>query len=32
MLREKLTWRSHDARVPMQDTGTDVLVVVKKLL
>jgi hypothetical protein len=32
MLREKLKWGTHDARVPMQDTGTDVLVVVKNFL
>jgi hypothetical protein len=32
MLREKLKWRPHKARVPMQSTGADQLVVVRKFL
>jgi hypothetical protein len=32
MLREKLKWRSHEARVPKQGTGADQLVVVMKFL
>jgi hypothetical protein len=32
MLREKLKWRFHEARVPKQGTGADQLVVVMKFL
>jgi hypothetical protein len=32
MLREKLKWKPHEARVPKQDTGTDELVLAMKFL
>jgi hypothetical protein len=32
MSREKLKWKTHKARVPMQSTGADQLVVVMKFL